>query len=146
MAEVMREGNRFRQIGIQSQRAGNVARNGCDFNRVREPRAQMVAGAVEKNLCLVFEPAKGARMNDAVAVTLILCAPFGRRFGKFASTGVAAKLRKRSERFSFDLFEFLSRARHEINSLAIPELKFRAIQTAGEWCLQSNCSGSWRRR
>jgi hypothetical protein len=53
---------------------------GGDFNRVREPRAQMVAGAVEKNLRLVFEPAEGARMDDAVAVALVMGAPFGRGF------------------------------------------------------------------
>src|SRR6185437_16825091 len=72
----------------------------------------MVAGAVEENLCFIYEPPKRARMNDAVAVALILRAPFGWRLGKFASARIAAKLREGREGLSFDLFEFLSRARH----------------------------------
>ena len=80
MAEVVRQRDGFGQVGVQPQRAGDVARDGGDFNRVRQPRAEMVAGAVEKNLRLVFEPAEGARMDDAVAVALVMRAPVGRRF------------------------------------------------------------------
>ena len=43
-----------------------------------QSRPQMVAGAVQKNLRLVFEPAKRARMNDPRAVAL-----------KFGAIGVA---------------------------------------------------------
>jgi hypothetical protein len=85
MAEVMRERDGFRQILVQFQRAGDVARHGGDFNGVGQPRAQMIAGAVEKNLRLVFQPAKGARMNDPVAVALVLRAPDRGRFGVFAA-------------------------------------------------------------
>ena len=80
MAEVMRERDGFGQVLVQLQRAGDVARDGGDFDGMREPRAEMVAGAVEKNLRLVFEPAEGARMDDAVAVALVMRAPLGRRF------------------------------------------------------------------
>ncbi len=75
MAEVVRERDGFGEVGVQPQRAGEVAGDGGDFNRVREPRAQMVAGAVEKNLRLVFESAEGARMDHAVAVALVMRAP-----------------------------------------------------------------------
>ncbi len=81
MAEVVRERDGLGQVRVQPQRAGDVARDGGDFDRVREARAEMIAGAVEKNLRLVFEPAEGARMDDAVAVALIMRAPVGRRFG-----------------------------------------------------------------
>src|SRR5436309_15357684 len=37
-----------------------------------QPRSQMIAGAVQENLRLIFEPAKCARMNDAGAVALKL--------------------------------------------------------------------------
>src|SRR5208282_6558723 len=102
MTEVMRERNGFSQIPVQPQRAGDVARDGGDFNGVREARAEVIAGAVEKNLRFVFEPAKSARMNDPVAVALIMSAPFGRRFRMFASTGVAAELCVRRENLPLD--------------------------------------------
>jgi hypothetical protein len=51
-------------------------------------------------------------MDDAVAVALILRSPDRRRFGKIASARVAAELRVRRENLAFDLFEFLSGARH----------------------------------
>ncbi len=115
MAEVMRERDGLGQIGVQPERAGDVARDGGDFHRVREPRAEMVAGAVEKNLRLVFEPAEGARVDDAVAVALVLGAPFGRRFGIFAAARVAAELRERREDLALDLLQFLARAGHGFN-------------------------------
>ena len=46
MAEVVGERNRFRQIGVQPERTGDVAGNGGDLHRVCEPRAKMIARAV----------------------------------------------------------------------------------------------------
>jgi hypothetical protein len=113
MAEVVCERNGFGEVGIQPERAGDVARDGGDFNRMREPRAEMVARAIQKNLRLVFEPAEGARMNDAVAVALVLGAPFRRRFGTFATAGVTAELREGRKDLPLDLLQFLSRAGHD---------------------------------
>src|ERR1035437_8778055 len=76
----------------------------------------MVAGAVEKNLRLVFEPAKGARVDESVAVALIMRAPFGRNFLVFTTASVAAELCVRRENLAFDLFEFLSGAGHGSNA------------------------------
>ena len=73
---------------------------------------RVVAGAVEKDLGLVFQPAEGAGMNHAIAVALVLGAPKRRRLVIIAPAGVAAELRVRRENLPFDLFEFLSRARH----------------------------------
>ncbi len=89
MAEVVRQRDGLGQVLIQPQRAGDVARDGGHLHRVREPRAEVIAGAVEKNLGLVFEPAEGAGMNDAVAVALVMRAPFGRRLRMLAPAGVA---------------------------------------------------------
>ena len=87
--------------------------DGGDFHRVREPRAQMVAGAVEENLRLVFQPAKGARVDDAVAVALVFaCASRAAASGCFAPAGVAAELRVGREDLPFELFQFLTRAGH----------------------------------
>jgi hypothetical protein len=59
MAEIVGEGDRLGEIFIQPQRASDGAADQSDLDGVGEARAQVVAGAIEKNLCLVFEPAKG---------------------------------------------------------------------------------------
>ena len=115
MAKIVREGNGLGQVGIQPQGAGDVARDGGDLDGMRQARAEMVAGAVEKNLRLVFETAEGARMDDAVAITLVMRAPRGRPFGMLAAAGVPAELGKGRENLPFDLFQFFSRARHDLD-------------------------------
>ena len=72
MPEIVRERDRFREIFVQSQSARDRATDRRDFDRMRQARAQMIARAIEKNLRLVFEPAKCARMNDARAIALKL--------------------------------------------------------------------------
>ena len=74
--------------------------------------AKVIAGAVEKNLRFVFEPAKSARMNYPVAVALVMRAPFGRRFRMFAAARVTAELRAGREDLPLDLFQFLTGAGH----------------------------------
>ena len=46
MAEVMRQCDGRGEVFIEAQRAGDVARDGSHFHRVRESCAKMVAGAV----------------------------------------------------------------------------------------------------
>ena len=41
-----------------------------DFNRVRQPVAEVIGELGRKNLRLILQPAKGARMNNAVAIAL----------------------------------------------------------------------------
>jgi hypothetical protein len=72
MAEVVGERDRFRQIFIQGQRSRDRPADGRNFDRVRQARPQMVAGAVEKNLRLIFQPAKRARVNDPRPIALEL--------------------------------------------------------------------------
>ena len=46
VAEVVRERNGFGEVFVEAKRAGDVAGDCGYFHRVREPRAQVVAGAV----------------------------------------------------------------------------------------------------
>ena len=52
----------------------------CDLDGMCQPRAEQVAFMVDEDLGLVFEPAKGGGMNDAVAITLEFAAMGRRRF------------------------------------------------------------------
>src|SRR6266513_626170 len=58
----------------------------------------MIAGAVQKNLRLVFHPPKGARMNDPRPVALKFRSIRMARLGIFAAARVAGFLRKRRQR------------------------------------------------
>src|SRR5262249_15734215 len=70
MTQIMCEGDCFRQILIQPQSTRDGAADRCHLDRMRQACAQMVAGAVEKNLRLVFQATERARMNDARAIAL----------------------------------------------------------------------------
>ena len=113
VAKVVGEGDGFGEVLVQAEGAGDVAGDGGDFDGVRQAGAEVVAGAVEEDLGLVFEAAEGARVDDAVAVALVFGAPIGRRFGVPAAAGIGAELGIGSEELTFELFEFLSRAGHE---------------------------------
>ena len=127
MAQVVRKRDRLGQIRVQPERAGDVARDGGDFDRMRQPRAQMVAGAVEKNLRLVFEAAEGARMDDAVAVAL-----------KFGAIGVTRFTVQPAARFA----RFLSNRRERYT------LPFLHLFARLPFCahVSLNCRGAWRLR
>ena len=112
MAEIVREGNGLGQVFVDGESAGNVARDASDFHRVRKTRAEVVAGAVEKYLRLIFQAAKCARMDDAVAIALIMGAPFGRRFVMNASASIGAELGVGSEELPFALLQFNPSHRH----------------------------------
>src|SRR4029077_13265416 len=75
-----------------------------------QPRAQMIAGAVQENLRLIFEPAKCTRMNDAGPVALKL-RPIGMAlFGIFSSARLARLLRERREGGTLGCFHFSPRS------------------------------------
>src|SRR5438874_4007588 len=61
----------------------------------------MIAGAVKKNLRLVLESAKRARMNDPRAITLKLGPISMRQFGKSPPARIARFLCERRERSRF---------------------------------------------
>ena len=89
MSEIVCQRDRFRQILIQSQGARDRPANRSNFEGMREPGAQMIRRSVEKNLRLVFQPAKRPRMNDPGAVALELHAVFVPRFREFPPARVA---------------------------------------------------------
>jgi hypothetical protein len=113
MTEVVGERDGFSEVFIQLERAGDAAGNGGNFHRVREPCAEMITRAVQKNLRFVFKPAEGARVDDAVAIALVFRAPGGRRLAIFAASTIAAHLRVRRKDFTLDLLQLLSCSRHE---------------------------------
>ena len=70
VAEVVPEPDRLDEVLVQSQRPGDAAGNAGRLERVREPRAVVVALRVDEDLGLVLQPAEGLRVDDAVAVAL----------------------------------------------------------------------------
>jgi hypothetical protein len=76
----------------------------------------MVSGAVEKDLRFVFQPAKGARVNHAVAITLEFGAPGGRRLGKNAAARFGAELGVGGKGLPLSLFEFFFGAGHDADA------------------------------
>ena len=59
MPEVVGERDGFGEVFIQPQRAGDGAADGRHLDGVGQARAEVVAGAVEKDLRLVLEPPEG---------------------------------------------------------------------------------------
>ena len=123
VAQVMGQRDGLGQIFIQQERPSDIPRNGRDLHRVRQARAQVIARAVQKNLGLVFQPAESARMNDAVAIALVLRAPIGRGFAVTAAASGGAELGVRRKSPAFEFFKFKQRARHgdgeEFKSLGV---------------------------
>ena len=80
VADVVDQGQGFGEIGIQAQAPATVRAILRDFKRVREAIAEMVGVARGEDLRLRFEAAKGAGMDDAVAVARVIVAIGMRRF------------------------------------------------------------------
>jgi hypothetical protein len=79
---------------------------------VSQARPQMIAHPVEKNLRLVFQTAKGACVNDAVAISLKLSSPGRRRLRKQPSARLGAQLGVRGEKLPLSSFQFYLGAGH----------------------------------
>src|SRR5271169_415143 len=88
MAEIVHQGERFCQIGVEAKLCGDGARNLRYLDGVRQPVAEVIGVTAGKNLRLRFQPAKGAGMNDTIAVALKVVAVGMRRLGMAASAGV----------------------------------------------------------
>src|SRR5208282_5375115 len=74
MADVVDEGKRFGEIGVQLQSARYRARDLCNFQRVREPVAKVIGKASREYLRFRFETAERAGMDYAVAVAGVVIA------------------------------------------------------------------------
>ena len=74
-----------------------------------QARTQMIAGAVQKNLRLVLEPAKRARMNDPRAIALKFRPVRVAGFRIFSTARIAGFLGKRPKHETLRRLHFLAR-------------------------------------
>ncbi len=74
MADIVRQRERFGEIGVQMQRAGDCAGHLRDFQSVREAIAEVIGVARGEYLGLGFEAAESTRMDDAVPVARVIVA------------------------------------------------------------------------
>jgi hypothetical protein len=70
MSDVMDQRQGFDELFIQLKGRGSRAGNLGYFNRMRESTAEMVGVAMGKHLRLPCKAPKGARMDDAIPITL----------------------------------------------------------------------------
>ena len=103
MAQVVRQRQRFDQVFIQPQRAGNRAGNRRHLERVRQPRAMVVAHLAGEDLRLLAQPAKGGAVQNAVAIALIRAAIGMRGFRIPSARRIGAVHRVRRQERSFAL-------------------------------------------
>ena len=87
MAEIMRQRQRLGEILVEPERARQRAGDLGDFQRMGEPGAEMIALVKDEDLRLVRQPAKGGRMDDAVAIAPERAARGARRFRIAAGPG-----------------------------------------------------------
>jgi hypothetical protein len=89
-----------------AKRARYVAGDRRHFNGMGQARAQVIAGPIKKNLGLVLEPAKRPRVDDAIAIALVLRSPLGRGFRIDSTAGIGAELGIASQRLPLSSFQF----------------------------------------
>src|SRR5688572_31347023 len=70
VAEIVAERDRFGQLLVQVQHLRYRARDLRYFQRVRQPRAVVIAGRRNKHLRLVLEPSEGLGVDDPIAIAL----------------------------------------------------------------------------
>src|SRR6266850_1324960 len=88
MADVVDESERFGEVRVQTQRGSNGARDLRDFQRVRQPVAEVVGIPRGENLCLRFEAPEGTRVNNAIAIARVNAAVGMLRLRVAAPTGI----------------------------------------------------------
>src|SRR5438067_1040495 len=70
MSEVVAERNRFGQLFVQAQHLRDRPRDLRHLERVRQPRAVMIAGRREEHLRLVLQTPERLAVDDPIAVPL----------------------------------------------------------------------------
>ncbi len=89
VADVVHQRQGLGQVGIQPERAGHGAGDLGDLERMRQAVAEVVGVAFGEDLRLRLQAAKGARVDDAVAVAGVVTAVGVRRLGITAPAGAA---------------------------------------------------------
>ena len=70
VAEIVAERDRLGQLLVQAQDLGDGAGDLRHLERVRQPRAVVIAGRREEHLRLVLQPAERLAVDDAIAIAL----------------------------------------------------------------------------
>jgi hypothetical protein len=90
VAKVMGQGERLGQVFIKAKRAGERPGDLSDFETVGEANAEMIAIGGDENLSLVAQAAKGAAVDDAVAIALKYGSGRGCRLRVEAAAGLVS--------------------------------------------------------
>src|SRR5690606_14904714 len=97
VAQIMSQRDRFDQVFVQTQIAGNSPRQLGHFQTMRQSCSKQITFVVNENLGFVFQQAKGIAVNDPVAVPLKGVTALGRCLcitptaGLFRVTGISGK-------------------------------------------------------
>src|SRR3954463_3742 len=97
MSQVVAEADRLGPVLVEARRAGDAAREARGLERVREPRAVMVADGRDEHLCLVLEATERLRVHDPVAVALERRAQAALRLGVCAAPRLVRADRERRQ-------------------------------------------------
>jgi hypothetical protein len=85
VTQVVREADRFGESFVQLQRTRDGARDLRDLDGVRQARPVEVALVIDEHLRLVNQAPERGRMDDAIAIPLILAAQHRCRLGVHAA-------------------------------------------------------------
>src|SRR6266571_1129676 len=115
---------------------------------MRQSRPQVVAGAVEKNLRLVFEPPERARVNDAGAVALKLSPISVALLRIFSAARVAGSLREWREGGALGRFHLFAGLPTVVHCQIIPPMSMLPLprRSLGEGGSLPSVRGSSNRR
>ncbi len=108
--EIVPERDRFGEVLVQAESARGAAGDLRHLDRMSQARAEMVALVRDEDLRLVFQPAKRARVDDAIAVPDVGRARVPRRggHGTARTAGPAASRGVDGEALLFEALEMLA--------------------------------------
>lgn len=80
VTEIVAEPDRFNQVFVQSQGAGNCPGDLGDLQSVCQTRSRLISRGHEEDLRLRLQSSKGSRVDDAVPIALIVSAKIATLF------------------------------------------------------------------
>jgi len=93
VAQIVGEADRLDKLLVETEHDGNGPADLRDFEGMRQAGAVVIAFVIDEDLGLVYEPAKGGRVNDAIAVTLKFAAIRVRGLGMNPAPAAAVRRR-----------------------------------------------------
>ena len=106
--EIVAERDRFGQLLVQPQHLGDGPRDLRHLERVRQPRAVVIAGRREEHLRLVLQPPERLAVDDAIAIALKRGPDVVFRFGPQPAARVGALGRLRRQDLPLARFELFA--------------------------------------